>query len=154
MKKKNVLVLGVGNLLRRDDGFGPVVIEQLQKNPASGVDYLDGGVDGLALLDIMQPYQNVILIDAVEMNEKPGTVRLFTPQDAVIKIKRDTLSTHGFGLAEVLKLMEQLGMDTPIQIIGVQPQDLSFGEGLSDSVNDRMNEVIQLIGGILSCLIV
>lgn len=148
VNKKN-LILGVGNPLRRDDGVGPAVISQLrieaQTNPQlANVDIIDGGIDGLALLDLIQNYTDVTIIDAVEMGATPGTVKVFTPTDATINISSDALSTHGFGLAEVLKLMEELAMNVKVTVIGIQPKDITFGEGLSDEVADSLNKIVSL----------
>jgi hydrogenase maturation protease len=145
----NILVLGVGNTLRRDDGIGPVVIDLLSKEKKPGVDYLDGGIDGLALLDMIKPYQRAIIVDAVNMNVAPGTIKLFSPDDAKINIKNDALSTHGFGLAEVIAFVEKLDIKTELQIVGIQPLDISFGEGLTDVVKTKINDVIDLVGTLI-----
>ena len=145
------VIIGVGNLLRKDDGIGPAVIETLmgsrvRKNDKQDeITLLDGGTDGLALLDIIKQYQKAIIIDAVDMGQAPGTVRAFTPQEAKINIKSDALTTHSFGLAELLSLCEQLEIKTKIQIIGIQPQDISFGEGLSPIIEQQIPAIIRRI---------
>jgi len=149
MVKNNTLILGVGNTYRKDDGVGPAIIALLQNNKRSGVDYLDGGVDGLALIDIISLYSKVIIIDAVDMKTPPGTVKLFSPSDVRLQIKSDALSTHGFGLAEVIKLIEQLDVKTLLQIIGIQPQDISFGEGLSEVIEKQVQRIIKLVDDVL-----
>jgi len=145
----DTLVLGVGNTLRRDDGVGPAVIKLLQQENLPNVDLLDGGIDGLGLIDVINQYQRAIIIDAVDMRLTPGSVKLFTASDAKINIKNDALSTHGFGLAEVIGLLEQLGCDTEIKIIGVQPQDISFGEGLTEVVETKIPGVIELVKSVI-----
>lgn len=143
--KSDNLILGVGNPFRHDDGVGPKIIEILRSKNIQNADLLDGGTDGLALLDVLSQYQDVVIIDAVNMGAEPGTVKLFTPEEARLKIKSDTLSTHGFGIAEVIRLMQELGIKTHLQIIGVQPCDLSFGEGLSEVVKQALSEILFLI---------
>lgn len=158
--KNKILILGVGNTLRRDDGIGPRVIEGVKsslsktgsiKNASGIVDSedltpvaIDGGIDGLSLIDVIQQYSHAIIIDAVDMGAAPATIRVFTPESAVINIRNDTLSTHGFGLAEVIKLLPELGIFTKLTIIGVQPSDVSFGEGLSDVVAAKMDTLVAL----------
>ena len=144
--KNNLLIAGAGNPLRHDDGFGPEIIKILRERSGNFAgDLLDIGTDGLALLDEMQKYKRVILIDAVNMGAKPGAVRVFTPDEAKIKINSDTMSTHGFGLAEVIKLMEQLDIKVDFKIIGIQPENISFGEGLSEAVAKKIPEIIELV---------
>jgi len=139
------LILGVGNTMRHDDGVGVEVIKLLQQEQLPNIDLQDGGTDGLGLIDIIKQYHKAIIIDAVNMQMSPGSIKSFDSQEAKIKIKNDALSTHGFGLAEVLRLLEQLGCDTQIKIIGVQPQDISFGEGLTEVVAAKLPYIVKLV---------
>jgi hydrogenase maturation protease len=141
-----ILVLGVGNPFRRDDGIGPAVISRLKsENHLNGVDLLDGGTDGLSLIDYIEGYEKVLVVDAVDMGAAPGEVRMFSPEDAKLTIKADTLSTHGFGLAEVIALMEKLEMKTDMHIIGIQAKDVNFGEGMSPELSSKIEEILKLI---------
>jgi hydrogenase maturation protease len=143
------LILGVGNTWRRDDGVGIEAIKLLRQENLPNVDLIDGGIDGLSLIDTIKQYQQAIIIDAVNMQLTVGSVQLFTSQEAKIKIKNDALSTHGFGLAEVIGLLEKLGCNTEIKIIGIQPQDVSFGEGLTEPVKASLLEIVKLCRSIL-----
>ena len=80
-----VLVAGVGNVLRGDDGFGPAVTARLERLPTQ-VTVVETGIGGLALLqELMSGYDGLVLIDAVERGAAPGTVFLIAPEvgDAV-----------------------------------------------------------------------
>lgn len=152
--KKETLILGVGNPLRRDDGIGSKVIRLLKQNRANkksryklsaDIDLLDGGSDGLGLIEYLKEYKKVIIIDAVEMKLAPGTIRVFTPREAVMTIKTDSLSTHGFGIAELIKLAKELDINPELIIVGVQPEDVSFGEKLSYSVASVLDKLIKII---------
>jgi hydrogenase maturation protease len=143
-----ILVLGVGNPFRRDDGIGPAVISHLKSEwrfTDSKVDLLDGGIDGLSLIDCIEGYEKVLVVDAVDMGAVPGEVRMFSPEEAKLTIKADTLSTHGFGLAEVIALMEKLEMKPDMHIIGIQAKDVNFGEGMSPEVSSKIEEILKLI---------
>lgn len=140
--KRDRLILGVGNPLRQDDGVGPEVIKQLSKvNPRIDADILDGGTDGLGLIEVLGQYEKVVIIDAVEMKKKPGTVELFKPRQIKFAPARDSLSSHGFGLAEILSLLTTLEIDTDISIIGVQPKCIGFGEELSHEVASMLEQI-------------
>jgi hydrogenase maturation protease len=144
------LILGVGNRFRGDDGIGPKIVDVLcEKHPdfleKHHIDCLDGGIDGLALLDVIKQYPKAIIIDAVNMNEVPGEIRVFSPNEAKLHIHSDALSTHGFGLAEVIALAEKLEIKTDIQIIGIQPKDTNFGENLSPEVASKIDRIIDKI---------
>jgi hydrogenase maturation protease len=79
------------------------------------------------------------------MLEAPGVIKLFTPAEAKIKIKSDVLSTHGFGIAEMLKLAKKLSIKTEIKIIGIQPKDINFGEGMSEEIKNKIPQILELI---------
>lgn len=145
MVNKKLLILGVGNTFRRDDGVGIKAIELLWQENLPNVDLIDGGIDGLGLIDTIKQYQRAIIIDAVDMQLMPGAVKSFDAAEAKIKIKNDALSTHGFGLAEVIGLLEKLGCKTVIKIVGIQPQDISFGEGLTEQVKASLSEIVELV---------
>lgn len=152
--KKETLILGVGNPLRRDDGIGPEVIRLFEENRAkknnsyglpADIDLVDGGTDGLGLIEYLKDYKKVIIIDAVEMKLPPGTIKVFTPEEAVIGINTDSLSTHGFGIAELIKLAKELDINPELIIVGVQPEDISYGEKLSTVVESKFYELIETI---------
>jgi hydrogenase maturation protease len=146
MLKKKILISSVGNLYRRDDGVGVVVLRILASgNKDSNITFFDAGTDGLSLLDQLSSYEKAVIIDAVSMNEPPGVVKLFSPEEAKLKVTKDALSTHGFGLAEVLKLAEELNVQTKIKIIGIEPKDIGFGEGLSDVVKGQIPVILDLV---------
>lgn len=143
--KPKILIIGVGNPFRSDDGIGPAIIKILQAENNPDFVLVDGGTDGLALLDQLAEYEKSIIIDAVQMLEAPGVVKSFTPAEAKIKIKSDVLSTHGLGLAETLKLVDELNIKTKIKIIGIQPQNVDFGDGLSDEIKNQIPQILKLI---------
>lgn len=150
INKKETLILGVGNPLRRDDGIGPKVIRLLSENRnsnklPSGTDMIDGGTDGLGLIEYLKNYEKVVIIDAVEMGLAPGTIKVFTPEEAVISINTDSLSTHGFGIAELIKLAKELDINPELIVVGIQPEDVSYGEGLSDTVEATVDGVIEKV---------
>jgi len=143
---KNILVLGVGNSYRRDDGIGPAVIARLQTEKLpEWVELLDGGTDGFALLEAIKPYTRALIIDAVQMGMSPGDVRAFSPGEAALKVTTDALSTHGFGLAEVIGLMETLAIKTDLRIIGIQAKDVSFGAEMSQEVSSKIENICDMV---------
>jgi hydrogenase maturation protease len=146
--QENILIVGVGNPFRRDDGIGLAVIQKLSQEKLSGYDLKDGRTDALALIDVLSDYKYAIIVDAVCMSESPGTIKIFTPNEIKDKVKADALSTHGFGLAEMFKLIKQLKIKTQIKIVGIEPKNISYGEGLTQELTQRLEKIIQLIKNI------
>jgi len=132
----SVLVLGLGNPLRGDDGVGCRLAEELARRELPpGVQVLDGGAVGLGLLDLMEGWERVIIVDAAEMGRRPGGFVRFTPSDVRLASVSDRFSLHHAGLSEVLALADALGRALPEMVIfGVQPAEVGWGEGLSPAV--------------------
>ena len=132
----SVLVLGLGNPLRGDDGAGCQVIEELSRRELPlGIELLDGGAIGLGLLDLMEGWERVILVDAAEMGRRPGEFLRLMPDDVLLISKPDSFSFHHAGLSEALALADALGRPLPEMVIfGIQPQKIGWGEGLSPAV--------------------
>lgn len=139
------LVVGVGNPFRHDDGIGLAIVKILQEENNPSMIVVDGGTDGFSLFDRLALYEHAIIIDAVFMGESPGVIKLFSSQEAKLQIKGDALSTHGFGLADVLKLTEEFGVKTIIKIIGIQPESVDFGAGLSEVVKNSIPQILELV---------
>ena len=104
-KKQKILVLGVGNILRRDDGFGVRVLEYIKEryDVPSGVELFDGGTGGIALTSVIGEHKKVIILDAVSAGGVPGDMHRITKKD-IAKTRGKTLSPHAFGIEEALTL--------------------------------------------------
>ncbi len=74
-RQASCLVVGVGNTLLQDDGFGGHVAAALSERPVDGLRVIDGGTIGLALLPEVEAAESLVLVDAAELGEAPGTVR-------------------------------------------------------------------------------
>ena len=127
-------VIGLGNPLRGDDGVGPRVVNELRRRGLpTDVTVIDGGNAGLDLLDELEKWERVVIVDAAELGLEPGQFARFTL--AEIKLRDDRFSSHSAGLGEVLLLANVLGRRVPeIVIFGVQPAEIGWGEGLSQAV--------------------
>ena len=143
---KKTIIIGVGNTLCHDDGIGQIVVQSLINSDIRNKAFiLDGGTDGLALIDYIKDHEKIIIVDAVNMDLDPGEIKVFTPNDVILNVRSDSLSTHGLGLAELLCLIKELDINRDIKIVGIQPNDVSVGEGLSHEVQSKTDEIIRII---------
>lgn len=121
-RSKRVLVAGVGNVLRGDDGFGPAVAARLDHLPA-GAEVVETGIGGIALLqELMVGCDALVLIDAVEQGAEPGTVFLITPEvlDAVHEP-----DVHLANPDRVLSMAKTMGvLPDRVLIVGCQPGEV------------------------------
>lgn len=120
-RARRVLVAGVGNVLRGDDGFGPAVTELLTNLP-DGADVIETGIGGVALLqELMQGYDGLVLIDAVERGATPGTVFLIEPE---VREGEHVPDVHLANPDRVLSMAKTMGvLPDRVVIIGCQPAD-------------------------------
>jgi len=146
MNNRKILVMGAGNPMRRDDGIGPFIIEQLRMDSLPANVFLkDAGIDSLSMIDAMSEFDQVLVIDAVDMKQKPGDIRIFTPAEVKTAVGSDSFSTHGFGLADLFELMQLLGYRVRIRVIGIQPEDIGYGHEFSEALGARMSELIEMV---------
>ena len=148
--EKETLVLGVGNLLLKDEGGGIHGIKALEneKLPAH-VHLMDGGTGGLHLLSWLQGYDRIIMIDATLDNNLPGTVRLIQPRYATDF--PPLMSAHEIGLKDMIDAMI-LTDDLPeTHLIVISTLNINeVGMDLTPEVKAAVPKVIRMIQEIIS----
>jgi hydrogenase maturation protease len=150
-----VAVIGIGNPLRRDDGIGITVLESLLKFYSKiDIDYLNFGSASFDLLHRLKDYRTVLLIDGMNAGLEFGELKIFELEDAKFDLKESAGSTHEIGLNDMFKLSRKLGIKTKIYVAGIQTEDISFGEGLSSSLENRKEEIIKKIEQFIDVLII
>lgn len=142
-----IVVIGVGNLLLKDEGVGVHVAQELQKRGLpSAVEVHDGGVAGIGLLDLFPGVSKVLLIDAAEMNLDAGALVRFTPEEVAGKVGGPRFSAHDIGLLEVLELARALDQCPPeVVIFGIQPKEISWGTELSPEVQASIPKITEAV---------
>jgi hydrogenase maturation protease len=143
------LILGVGNLLMSDEGVGVRVIERLTERYwlPEEVQTLDGGTLGMDLLFYLEGVDNLILVDAVDAGEPPGTIVRMEGDDvpAFLSVK---ISPHQIGVPDMLfaaKLKDLYPKE--LVLFGVQPERLAIGMELSFTVEALVDELVDYVIG-------
>lgn len=142
-----VLVLGIGNVLWADEGFGVRAVEawHAKYSVPAGVTVLDGGTQGLYLFGAIAAARRVLLFDAIDFGLAPGTLRTLRNGE-VPAWRPQKMSPHQTGFTDVLAIAQLRG-EAPeaITLIGVQPEELSdLGGSLHDCVRARIAEAVDL----------
>lgn len=142
----NTLVLGIGNVLLRDEGVGVHVVRALEEAELpNGVETLDGGTSGADLIDWIAGRDKVIVVDATSADGRPGTVYRLSVEDLIRKTA-SLGSLHEFGFLETYLMARQLGCaPREVVIFGVEPADIEFGLELSASVRAQLPRVVELV---------
>ena len=148
-----VLILGIGNPLRSDDGIGIHVVEALrEENLREDVDIKEG-LSGLDILGAIAGYERIIMIDAIKSGGEPGTIYRLSVEDLHAQQTLHTFSTHDVDIPTMLKLGRDLypgKIPEDIVIIAVEAEDIeTFSEKCTPKVEKAIQEVVRLIKGLL-----
>jgi hydrogenase maturation protease len=145
---KRILVLGIGNLLWADEGFGVRCVEAMAARWSlpETVTLLDGGTQGLYLLPQVEEADALIVFDAIDYGLKPGTMRVLRDGDVPSFMGAKKMSLHQTGFQDVLATAELKGCcPADLTLIGVQPEHLEdFGGGLRPVVADQITPAVEL----------
>ena len=128
-----ITVLGIGNIVLRDEGFGVRVVEYLDRHYTfpEHVQLVDGGTLGIELMQYVTDTKKLLVIDSINGGDVPGKSFRFH-NDAVMEHFQDKLSAHEVGIQDVLAALSVTGRKIPeVVVIGAQPYDLEAGVELS-----------------------
>ncbi len=143
-----VLVLGIGNLLWADEGFGVRCVEALQARWefAPHVTLVDGGTQGLYLIPQVHSARRLMILDAVDYGLPPGTLKLVEDDEVPRFLGAKKMSLHQTGFQEVLALAQLTGAyPDEVLLIGCQPEELDdYGGSLRPSVKAALEQALQV----------
>src|SRR5262245_2656297 len=136
---RRVIVAGVGNVLRRDDGFGPAVVARLEGLPDE-VEVIETGIGGVALLqELLAGCDGLVVIDAVDRGERPGTVFVIEPE---ISEGEHVPDLHLANPDRVLAMAKSMGaLPERVLIVGCQPSDT---EELDDRLSPDVDRSVEV----------
>jgi len=136
----------------RDEGVGIRVIARLEEDGCEGADLLDGGTGGFHLLDTIQSFKTVIIVDASLDAFHPGHVRVLRPQYAKDFPKQ--LSAHEIGLRDLIDSAHALGFLPEIYLVAVSVKNFrEMGMELSPEAESAIPEAIQCINTVIRSLL-
>ncbi len=143
---QKVLILGVGNLLLKDDGFGVHFINSLKDvDFPKNISVLEAGTVSHQLIPLLRELDQLIVIDVVEAGDTPGSLFRFSPEDMEFASEQ-MVSLHQISLIDVLRMAELTGSRPRTVIIGVQPKDVtSWSLELTDELKAAIPRVKDLM---------
>lgn len=141
-----ILVLGLGNVLLRDEGLGVHVLRVLADLPwPAEVELSDGGTAGLNLVDRLAGRRVVIVVDALDSLDPPGTIRRLRPPE-LASVSPAALSLHEAGLLEALAAARCVGCaPQEVIVLGVQPGVVDWGLELSPAIAAVVPKLIEMV---------
>lgn len=142
----DVTVLGIGNIVLLDEGFGVRAAEALDAayEMPDNVQILDGGTLGMELMRFIPGTQKLLIIDSINGGAEPGTIFRFTDRE-VMEHFNDKLSAHEVGIQDVLAFLKVTGHEIPkVVVIGAQPYKLGAGVDLSPEMEQLLPRMVEL----------
>ena len=145
---KKIGILGIGNLLMHDEGFGVHFIEHLDKHYVipDNVSTLDGGTAGIMLSPFIEDVDFLYVIDTVAIKDEPGSIHCFTDDDVRAGNIHARMSPHQVGLLDILELCK-LRDKAPekTEMITVVPKELDLCIGLTPALAPKIAEVMNIL---------
>jgi hydrogenase maturation protease len=127
-----MLIIGLGNLDRGDDGAGILVVRRLGERGLNGIEHIG---PTLNLMDVWATSDRVVLVDAMVSGEPPGSIRTWNPWNESLRSTIFRTSTHEFGLAEVIELARTLNrLPSWVRIYGIEAAQFEAGTQPSEAV--------------------
>jgi hydrogenase maturation protease len=134
--RQSLLFVGIGNVLRKDDGVGVYISRKIRETDRKSVLTVEVSIENyIGKINRINP-DSLILIDCLDFNQSPGTCRLLSLEN----IADQTFNTHNISLNRLADFFRM-----PVWVMGIQPQCIDFGELLSDPVKETADRIIHTI---------
>jgi hydrogenase maturation protease len=139
------VILGVGNILLKDEGIGVHTAHALQQTSLDEeVEVIDGGTSP-DIIPLIEKADKLIVIDATLGGEEPGALYRFSPEDITAE-SGGLVSAHQMSFVENLRTMKGLGVEPEeVVIIGVEPKEVDWGLELSPELQERIPEIVKAV---------
>lgn len=142
-----LLVLGLGNVICRDDGLGVAAVLRLLDGfrPAPGVRVLDGGTLGLALLPTLEAADTVLIVDAIRSEGPPGSLVRLEGED-VAQAAHDRLSVHQVGVSDLIGAARWQGsLPRRLLLLGLVPESIDLGLERTPAVEAALPALVDAV---------
>ena len=136
---KKIGIVGVGNILFKDEGIGVFVVKYLEENYSfePDVDLIDAGTLGFGLMRFLHEYDHIILIDTISVNDKPGSVYRLTPEQ-LSGLASYHQTAHEVEVLQMIEITPLTGKMADTVVIGVVPENICSSEiGLTKTLEDK-----------------
>lgn len=149
----SILVIGIGNEFRSDDGLGIYAARELRLRFQAAehrlpqpIAIIEESGEGTALMHAWEGYQHVFIIDAVRSGKAPGSVHVIDARNEVIPKHFFVSSSHQFGIAEAVEMARKLNrLPNTLRVYGIEGETVEPGVGLSEAVVRSMTDLFHLL---------
>lgn len=151
MHKKSFAILSVGNILQKDDGVAIYATSYLEQNFdfEPSINIINGGVEGINLLNVFIEYKQILILDAIEIDDEAGSI-YHIPSTELTGYGLNTGGAHEVGVIQCIDMLELMNKPLPqSSIVGIVPQSIDVDVGLTPLLSERFEEYIDVILSIL-----
>jgi hydrogenase maturation protease len=149
MKKR--AILGVGNILELDDGIAIYATKYLESNYTfePNIDIINGGVEGINLLNLFMEYDSILILDAIEIDDEAGSI-YHIPSEKLTGYGLNSGGAHEIGVLQCFDILELMGKDLPeSSVFGIIPHTIDVAIGLSEVMEQKfdlyINKLIEIL---------
>ncbi|MGD1046493.1 MAG: hydrogenase maturation protease [Bacteroidota bacterium] len=143
---RKVLLIGIGNEYRSDDGIGLLIAKEIRKKQIPSVTVKEESGEGAALMEAWQGFQNVFIVDAVSSGAMPGTVFRIDANKETVPKKFFHYSTHAFSVSETIELARAMNVLPPkVVIYGIEGNNFAAGTTISLLIQQTAHKIIDQI---------
>lgn len=140
-------ILGIGNVLEKDDGVGVYAASFLQANYTFSpeLSIINGGVEGINLFNHFVEDDHIVILDSVALDDDPGSIYVI-PGEELVGRGLNVGGAHEVGVIQCLDMLELQGIEPPVsRLIGIVPAEVTFEMALSDTIEAAFEGYIKVI---------
>ncbi len=148
---KNIAILGVGNILEKDDGIAIYATSYLEQNYtfSPNIDIINGGVEGINLLNMFMEYDYILILDAIEIEDEMGSI-YHIPANELTGYGLNSGGAHEIGVIQCFDILELMGKPLPeSSVLGIVPHIIDVEIGLSEAMREKFDTYIETLLKIL-----
>jgi len=142
-----MIIIGIGNVLQKDDGLGVYAASYLHENYtfSQEIEIINGGVEGIHLFNVLEENDHVVVLDCLQLNDSPASIYAI-PAKEISGYGLNNGGAHEIGILQCMDMMELQGKEIPEAIvIGIIPAEVTFEFGLSKEVIDAFEGYISVV---------
>ena len=146
-----LVILGVGNILEKDDGIAIYATKYLEENYSfnPSIDIINGGVEGINLLNMFMEYKHIIILDAIEIDDEAGSI-YHIPSHELTGYGLNSGGAHEIGVLQCFDILELMDREIPkSSVLGIIPEIIDVEIGLSNLIASKFDVYIQTLLEIL-----
>ncbi len=146
-----MIIVGIGNILQKDDGFGIYAATYLHKNYtfSKDIEIINGGIEGINLLNIFMENDHILILDTIDLKDSSSSIYLL-PAEELSGHGLNSGGAHEIGVLQCLDMLEMQGKTIPKStIVGIVPQEVTFDISLSTTLKDAFDGYIKVVSNYL-----